>query len=261
MWSLVWAFSVVTQQFLGVIAQPTVIFRTEAFTLILDPTYHVATNLTSHAGPNAGTSDFGLLLLTANKTLDEHLMLGDLQLRVKDDLAAAWTDLSTHWKREPVQQVPNSAYGNAPSNGALLSTDVTASLHTNLPVKVTRSWASQGDWLSLSFNVSNTDLKRSLILGGVGIPIPINNRWVHETRAESQKIWTGYLTSDAAVSLDSGYVVTNRLNGQGPTLLTVPGDQSEWDLCELAEHLLLDVEHNFCPLSTTGAVAIELRYK
>lgn len=74
----------------------------------------------------------------------------------------------------------------------------------------------------MTFNLTNVG-NAPLQVGGVGIPMPYNDNWVGKDQTGT---WTTSVVSDAAVSLDAGYVLTNRLTGNAPTLITTPVERS-----------------------------------
>lgn len=141
-------------------------------------------------------------------------------MRPQTNKPVAWIDIATHQKRKIVVK----------KNGrGLSSADITPSLNTRLPLRIQRTWKTDGDSLILSYEIENIDKDQSYELGGVGIPLPFNNDWSSPPEDDSvaRAIWTGYVASDPAPALDAGYVVTNRLNGAAPTLLAVPFGKSE----------------------------------
>lgn len=78
----------------------------------------------------------------------------------------------------------------------------------------------------MTFNITNVG-KSVLEFGGVGIPLPYDDNWVNKDQTDT---WTQNVVSDPAVSLDAGYVITNRLTGQAPTLITAPVERSRHNL-------------------------------
>lgn len=127
-----------------------------------------------------------------------------------------WANLTSHHARRPVTVTPGE--GND-----LTTADITTSLGRDLPIRVARTWSKDQDSIVLTFNITNIG-NSTLQFGGVGIPIPINNNWVGMGR---RKTWTECVISDAAVSLDAGYVITKRLTGEAPTLIVAPVGRSE----------------------------------
>lgn len=127
-----------------------------------------------------------------------------------------WTDLSSHFARQPVNVTPG--YGDV-----LTSADLTSSLGENLPITVNRTWSRDRDSIVMTFNITNVGTS-VLEMGGVGIPLPYNDNWVGKDQTGT---WTESVVSDAAVSMDAGYVITNRLTGDAPTLLTTPIERSK----------------------------------
>ncbi|CAK1359638.1 unnamed protein product [Cercospora beticola] len=189
---------------------------TPGFTLELDVANQVATKLTAKSGSNAGNAPFNFLLSTANRTDDGYYALGDIQIRMRPENSDSWIDVASHFARQPINNSTDSA------NGSLSSADITASLGDNLPITVVRSWSADQDSVILSFTISNTG-NDTLQMGGVGIPTPYNNNWIGKNQEQT---WTESVVSDPALSLDAGYVVTNRLTGEGPSLITTPVGKS-----------------------------------
>lgn len=130
---------------------------------------------------------------------------------------SSWTDLSSHAARQKVKV-------KGASSQYLASADITPSLGSNLPITVQRTWTQDKDSLILSFNITNVGMQ-ALEFGGVGMPIPINDDWVGKNQDDT---WQQSVVSDFAMSLDAGYVLTNRLTGEAPTLLTTPMSKSEF---------------------------------
>lgn len=64
----------VTAHFLCVAGWETEKFVTEAFTLVLEKHSQTATELISHAGFHAGSTNFSLLLPIINKTIEGYLV-------------------------------------------------------------------------------------------------------------------------------------------------------------------------------------------
>ncbi|CAO1614001.1 unnamed protein product [Parajaminaea phylloscopi] len=234
---------------LGVKADPLLnltAYETTAFTLQLEDQSQVATALTFHAGKNAGTTDFNFLLQQLNDTLEGLLVsisdilltelrlyilnarssgltsddkvLGDLQLQLRRvGGPPQWLNYSTHWNRTRVEPLEHVGLARA---------DISKTLHLDIPLRVVRTWDVEDDSLTLTFEVQNTDKAGALEVGGIGIPLSYNNDWSAVQANDAPLVWNGYVSSDPALSLDAGYVVTKRLNGQAPTLLTIPIGQT-----------------------------------
>nr|POE95406.1 hypothetical protein CFP56_77629 [Quercus suber] len=128
---------------------------------------------------------------------------------------AAWTDLSSHYARRPVIVTPGQY-------NVLTSADFTSSMGSNLPVTVNRTWSKDQDSIVMTFNITNVG-KSVLEMGGVGIPLPYNDNWVGKDQVGT---WEQSVVSDPAISLDAGYVLSNRLTGRAPTLITAPVERT-----------------------------------
>nr|POE53455.1 hypothetical protein CFP56_28677 [Quercus suber] len=190
---------------------------TSAFTLELDVANQVATRLIALAGDNAGSDPFNFLLPTNERTDDGYYFLGDLQLRLRKQNIATWTDLSSHNARKSVRITPGRY-------NVLTSADFTAFMGSNLPITVNRTWSKDEDSIVMTFNITNTG-KDIIEMGGVGIPLPYNDNWIGKGQVDT---WEQSVVSDPAISLDAGYVLTNRLTGRAPTLITAPVERSEY---------------------------------
>lgn len=137
-----------------------------------------------------------------------------MQLRLRLE-QGQWQNLSTHTNRHDVE--------SKSAGHALASADITRALAgsantTELPITVVRSWMADDDSVTLSFNITNVAGSR-LEVGALGIPTPWNNNWEGDDQVQT---WSQHVVTDPAPSLDAGYTITNRLTGEGPTLLTVP---------------------------------------
>ena len=141
--------------------------------------------------------------------------LGDIQIRMRPQGSDTWTDVASHSSRKSVITTPGR--GNV-----LTNSDLTASLGTGLPITVNRTWSKDGDSIVMTFNITNVG-NTALEMGGVGIPLPYNDDWVGKDQTST---WTQSVVSDPAISLDAGYVITNRLTGLAPTLITAPVERS-----------------------------------
>lgn len=117
------------------------------------------------------------------------------------------------------------------SGNELSKADITPTLGTSLPLKATRTWSSDGDSLIMSFNLTNSG-SQVIEFGGLGFPLAFNNDWVGLDQTET---WTQCVMSDPALSLDAGFVLTNRLGGDAPTVVAVPEGKSE--SCLISEKL------------------------
>jgi hypothetical protein len=96
----------------------------------------------------------------------------------------------------------------------------------------------------MTFNLTNVG-SNDLQFGGVGIPLPFADNWVGRDAADT---WERCAVSDPAISLDTGYVIANRLTGRAPTLITAPVGKSEFDRVENWQSLMMLSQHPWSSL-------------
>ena len=140
---------------------------------------------------------------------DGYVQLGDLHLRLRKS-GGDWRDFSSSFKRVRVKPLP--------ANGALAAADITASLGDELPLRVTRTWVTEGRSLVLRFTLTNT-APEPVDIGVLGIPMVfdsiLTDRSLEQAHAQASFV-------DPYIGGDGGYVQVTRLNGAGPALLVLP---------------------------------------
>ena len=144
--------------------------------------------------------------------------LGDLTLRLRFADEEAWQHYSTAAERMPV--TPLSASGSV-----LAAADLTPTLPANIPLRVRRYWEVIDGHLGLRFELENTS-ERPVELGAVGLPMVFNNILHQRTLDEAHAVAS---FSDPYIGQDAGYVQVTRLNGQGPTLIVVPQEETPFE--------------------------------
>ncbi len=146
--------------------------------------------------------------------------LGDLDLRVRVEGDAKWSDHSTAYRRVKVKALPKP-------KGALASADITPSLGADMPLKVVRTWSVSEGKLVLRFTLTNPTQK-TIEVGGLGMAMVFDNIISGRHLDEAHDVASFY---DPYVGLNAGYLQVNRLNGQGPSLLVLPAsDTAKFEL-------------------------------
>ncbi|KAF4547314.1 Hypothetical protein D9617_47g010820 [Elsinoe fawcettii] len=240
--------SVLAQNDIG--SQGYLNISTGAFNLELDIANQVSTGLNAMRGSNAGNSDFNFLLPTPGRTANGNYFLGDIQLRFRPQNSAVWTDVSSHYNRKRPVITPGT--GQPGRGGVLTSADITSSLGDNLPIKVNRTWSQDRDSVVMTFNLTNVG-QSVLQMGGVGMALPFANNWVGR---DQYNTWERCAVSDPALSLDAGYVLTNRLTGRAPTLITAPVERTPLEQFRLN----YNVENNY-PAVWLDRVPVDFQYE
>ena len=144
------------------------------------------------------------------RSADTFYHLGDLDLRLRTEGEATWTDYSTAFRRKPVRVLAEDA--------THFSADLAPTLAESIPLQVVRTWTVAGDELRLDFVLSNRSAK-PVQLGGFGIPMVFNNNMNGLTLDQSYEKCSFY---DPSIAQDAGYVQVVRLTGTGPVLVLAP---------------------------------------
>lgn len=187
----------------------TTIFETPDFILSLQDSSQTLVSLVPKGV--GGGFDFAPSNRFTQRLGDGNYRLGDLDLRLRFEGDADWTDHSTAFRRVKVKAL-------ARPKGALAAADITASLGDNMPLKVVRTWQVVNGQLVLRFTLSNPS-KKKVEIGGLGMAIVFDNIITGRDLDHAHDVASFY---DPYVGLDGGYLQVNRLNGQGPSLLVLP---------------------------------------
>jgi hypothetical protein len=150
------------------------------------------------------------------RTSDGFYHLGDLTLRLREGTNGDWENFSTADARKPV--LPLEVSGET-----LAAADLTPTLPTNCPLKITRSWSLDHGRLVLKFEVKNNS-SSPVEIGALGIPLIFNNLITDFNRNRPRTLEQAHTIcsfSDPAICMDAGYVQVTRLNGKGPALVVV----------------------------------------
>ncbi len=143
--------------------------------------------------------------------------LGDLDVRYRAAGASGWTDVSTAYRRNPVTVLAADA--------KQFAGDVSSSLPGGTPLKIVRTWSSEGGTLALRFTLTNTS-GSAVEIGGLGIPMVFNNILNGRTLDQAYRICSFY---DPYIGEDAGYVQVSQLSGTGPVLLVVPDGHTPFE--------------------------------
>ncbi|WP_443938707.1 DUF5695 domain-containing protein [Pedobacter sp. MW01-1-1] len=137
--------------------------------------------------------------------------LGDINLRLRSENETDWKSYSTAAKRKPVTALE--------AKGTILAgADLSATLPSDIPLKITRIWEMQDGKLVLKFILENVSNK-TVEIGALGIPMIFDNilegRTLEQTHAKN-------VFYDPYIGQDAGYLQVTRLSGQAPSLLIAP---------------------------------------
>lgn len=135
---------------------------------------------------------------------------GDLTLRLRRNGETDYRSFSTAAKRAPVKMIR--------SEPEFLSSDLAATLPTDFPLQIIRTWQIQNGHLTLSFAIKNPT-KDVIEIGALGIPLVLNNIISDRDLTEAHEKCA---FSDPYIGKDAGYVQVTRLSGQGPALVIAP---------------------------------------
>ena len=166
----------------------------------------------------AGGFDFTPGDLLVSRSQNGYLHLGDLTLRLRAKGVKNWSNYSTAADRHPVRALP--AAGDA-----LAAADLSTTLPSDIPLRITRTWALQKGKLVLRFELKNKSA-RPVEVGALGIPMIFNNVLNNRTLQEAHAACSFY---DPYIGEEAGYLQVTRLNGHGPALLVVPDGQTSFE--------------------------------
>lgn len=190
-------------------------FDTPEFTLTL-----VRSSQTVAALKPKGAGDFdftpGDLLVERSK--DGYVHLGDITFRPRIGTSGDWKNFSTWTARAPVTPLPVS-------KRILAAADLTKTLPSDFPLRLTRSWALESGKLVLRFELKNKS-SETVQIGALGIPMIFNNVLNDRTLEDAHSRCSFY---DPYIGEDAGYLQVTRLSGRGPALLVVPEGRTPFE--------------------------------
>jgi hypothetical protein len=137
--------------------------------------------------------------------------LGDINLRLRQEVNGVWKSYSTAVRRMPVKAIPTKGK-------VLAAADLSATLPLDIPLQVIRTWEMYNGKLALKFELKNkTD--KNVEIGALGIPMIFDNilegRTLQQTHAHN-------IFYDPYIGNDAGYLQVTRLSGQAPSLIVAP---------------------------------------
>ena len=136
---------------------------------------------------------------------------GDLTFRYRTADGSTWQTADTASTRGNVTVSDGS--------GCLLSTDLTPTLSGLTDgVQVQRKWMDINGDIGLVFTITNS-ASQSIELGGLGMPIEMNNIFSTRTAVETMN---HCVLVDPYIGLHAGYAQVTRLTGTGPALVITP---------------------------------------
>ena len=148
--------------------------------------------------------------------------LGDLTFRWRANATGQWQKYDTADARKPVEALPAS--------GAIIAAaDLAATLPSDSPLQVTRSWSVDGGRLSLSFTLKNKTTE-PVQIGALGIPMIFNNIITGRNLKDAHETCSFF---DPYIGQDAGYLQVTRLSGIGPSLVVVPTNQTPFEAYQL----------------------------
>jgi hypothetical protein len=156
--------------------------------------------------------------LLTERSQNGYFHLGDLTIRLRTEESANWANYSTATMRAPVHPLPASA-------SVLASADLAPTLPADIPLQITRTWATEDGKLVLRFALTNKSTK-TVQIGALGIPMIFNNVLNNRSLGQAHAICSFY---DPYIGEDAGYLQVTRLNGHGPSLVVVPDGKAPFE--------------------------------
>jgi Family of unknown function (DUF5695) len=188
---------------------------TPAFTLKLVRSSQTVAALQPKGDPNF---DFTPGDVLSQRSQNGYYHLGDLDLRIRKSASGPWVGYSTAFSRTPVTAIPASGT-------VLASADLTPTLPSDLPLRITRSWQLDGGVLVMRFTLTNTG-QQAVQIGALGIPMVFNNVLTGRTLDQAHAVCSFY---DPYIGEDAGYLQVTRLSGHGPALVVVPDGKTPFE--------------------------------
>lgn len=171
---------------------------------------------------NANGFDFVPNDRLVRRAANGYYHLGDLIFRLRTNNSERWRDYSTAADRKPVTGLPVSGH-------TLAAADLTPTLPSDTPVRITRSWLMEDGTLTLRFEMKNGG-GTPVEIGALGIPVVFNNMLTGRTLEQAHEICS---FADPYVGLDAGYLQVTRLNGNGPALVVVPDGHTQFEAYQI----------------------------
>jgi hypothetical protein len=158
----------------------------------------------------------------AQRAANRYHHLGDLIFRARVGSNGPWQKYDTAESRAPVESLPTTG-------PTLAAANLSATLPSDVPLQITRSWIVDKGKLILSFELRNKTTQ-PVQLGALGLPMVFNNIITGRNLKESHEKCS---FSDPYIGQDAGYLQVTRLSGAGPALVVVPQGQTPFEAYQL----------------------------
>lgn len=171
---------------------------------------------------NAPGFDFTPADRLAQRAANRYHHLGDLVFRARVGVDGPWQKYDTAESRALVESLPTTG-------PTLAAADLSATLPSDVPLQITRSWIVDNGTLVLRFELRNKTTQ-PVQLGALGLPMIFNNVITGRNLKESHEKCS---FSDPYIGQDAGYLQVTRLSGAGPALVVVPDGQTPFEAYQL----------------------------
>ncbi len=183
-------------------------FTTKSFRLSLVN----ASQTVKHLSPLSYTSfDYTPSDRIMQRDKDGLYHLGDLNITLKKEGENEWKRYSTAKQRKPIDKL--SVEGSI-----LVAADLSATLPADIPVTIKRFWDTDDGDLVLHFQITNNST-RKIEIGSLGVPLIFNNILEGKSLEDAHH---DNVFFDPYIGQDAGYLLVNRLHGEGGSMLVLP---------------------------------------
>ncbi|KAF7717077.1 Uncharacterized protein PECH_004513 [Penicillium ucsense] len=134
---------------------------------------------------------------------------GDITFRYRASGASTWISADSSRMRRKVKDMPTQA---------LSAADLSATLPSEFPLQVVRTWSDLDGDLGLAFTVTNR-AKTSVEIGSLGFPTEFNSIFTNRTAEEMAAKCS---LADPYIGMDAGYLQVSPTSGEGPALIVTP---------------------------------------
>lgn len=140
--------------------------------------------------------------------------VGDIDIRLRM-AGGRWRDFASAHHRGPIKPLPTGGM-------TVAAADITASMGSDIPLRIERRWVNVRGAPALRFTLINTS-GTPVEIGVLGMPMVFDNiiddRTLEQAHAEASFV-------DPYIGRDAGYLQVTRLSGKGPALLVLPEGRS-----------------------------------
>ncbi|KAI2790080.1 hypothetical protein POX_d05584 [Penicillium oxalicum] len=141
---------------------------------------------------------------------------GDVTFRYRESGATTWISADSSTSRKQVKQVSSSAAAVAATS--LAAADLSATLPSEIPFRVIRSWSNVDGDLGLAFTITNR-ASRSMEIGSLGFPTEFNSIF---TNRPAEEMAAKCSLTDPYIGMDAGYLQVTPTSGTGAALIVTP---------------------------------------